>query len=154
MSICFARSTLILALCLAAGSAGAEEQVLSTADPAVVLDIAKGYGSATLEKDSDGDPKIAGRIQGVRYTVFFYDCAKGENCRSVQLSTGYVDPFTIEKANEWNAKYRWVKAYGKDGSNFRMDFDFEGGVTRKYVDVQFGRWEDFIGTIKEFIETK
>ena len=144
---------LFLAAC-AAFPATAEEQVMTAADPAVVLDIAKGYGSATLEKDSEGDPKISGRMQGVRYTVFFYDCKEGAECLSIQLSTGYVDPFTVEKANAWNAKYRWVKAYEKEGSNFRMDVDFEGGVTRKNIDLQFDRWDDFIGTIKEFVAEK
>src|SRR5262245_40403120 len=68
--------------------------LLTFADPDVILDVAKGYGSANLQKDGDGNPQIAGRIEGVKYSVLFYGCSNGANCRSIQFSTGYTDPFT------------------------------------------------------------
>lgn len=136
---------------LAAGAAHADDQLYSNADPDLVLDIAKGYGAATLDKDSDGNPMISGRLEGVKYTIYFYGCDKGANCRSIQFSTGYTDAFTDAKANEWNVKYRWVKAYEQDGSNFRMDVDFKGGITRANVDANFETWDSFISTIKDFV---
>src|SRR5262245_52558785 len=132
-------------------AATADEQLITLADPNIVLDIAKGYGSANLDKDSDGNPMVSGRLQSVKYSIYFYGCEKGENCRSIQFSTGYTDAFTADKANEWNTKYRWVKAYESEGSNFRMDFDFKGGVTRGNLDAQFETWDSLITTIKEFV---
>ena len=135
----------------ATGAAGAVD-LLTTADPVAVLEIAKGYGSATLETDSDGNPMISGRMQTVKYSVFFYSCESGKDCRSIQFSTGYTDPYTVEKANEWNTKYRWIKSYESDhASNFRMDVDFKGGITRAYLDAQFETWNSLIVDIREFV---
>ena len=137
---------------LAATDAAGAQELITTADPAVVLEVAKGYGSATLDTDSDGNPMISGRMETVKYSVFFYSCVSGKDCRSIQFSTGYTDPYTIEKANEWNTKYRWIKSYESDhASNFRMDVDFKGGITRAYLDAQFETWNSLIVDIREFV---
>jgi hypothetical protein len=135
-------------------AAGGNSDLITFADPDVILDIAKGYGSANLEKDSDGNPQIAGRLEGVKYWVYFYGCTNGANCRSIQFSTGYTDPFTAAKANEWNYQYRYVKAYESKGSNFRMDVDFQGGISHDNLDAQFDTWSGFIPTIKDFVSGK
>lgn len=135
-------------------SATAQEQaeVYTIADPELVLELAKGFGSAALEKDSSGDPMISGRVQGLKYVVWFYGCKEAVNCRSIQLSAGYSDEYSVEKANDWNAKYRWIKAFEKDGSNFRMDIDFKGGITRANLEAQLATWDSFVGDIKESVE--
>lgn len=130
------------------------QEIVKTAEPDFVLEIAKGFGSASLDKDSSGDPMVTGRIQGVKYSVFFYGCKDGAGCRSIQFSTGYTDDFSIERANEWNTKYRWIKAYSGDGSNFKMDADFAGGVTRDYVEAQFATFDSFLSDIKSFVQEK
>ena len=87
--------------------------------------------------------------------MLFYSCESGANCRSIQFSTGYTDPFSAEKANAWNRDYRWVKAYEVDGaSSFRMDVDFQGGITRESLDAQFETWNSFIPTIRDFVAGK
>jgi len=134
--------------------ATAQEQaeVYTIADPELVLELAKGFGSAALEKDSSGDPMISGRVQGLKYVVWFYGCKEAVNCRSIQLSAGYTDEYSLEKANDWNAKYRWIKAFEKDGSNFRMDIDFKGGITRANLEAQLATWDSFVGDIKESVK--
>lgn len=127
-------------------------EVYTTADPELVLELAKGFGSASLDKDESGDPMISGRAQGMKYVILFYGCTDAEKCRSIQLSTGYTDAYTADKANEWNTKFRWIKAYDKDGSNFKMDIDFKGGITRDNVEAQLATWDSFIGDIKEAVE--
>jgi hypothetical protein len=47
-----------------------------------------------------------------------------------------------------------VKAYESDGSNFRMDVDFKGGITRDNLDANFETWDQFIDTIKDFVAGK
>jgi hypothetical protein len=142
----------IAAIGVFAGPPGAVAQdVITFADPDVVLNVAKGYGAANLDKDSDGNPMVSGRLEGVKYSIFFYSCNEGANCRSMQFSTGYTDPFTAAKANEWNYKFRWIKAYESNGSNFRMDVDFKGGITRENLDAQFETWNSLISEIKTFV---
>ncbi|HHZ11010.1 MAG TPA: YbjN domain-containing protein [Rhizobiales bacterium] len=127
------------------------EDVLLHPEPETILEIAKGFGSATLDKDNSGDPMVAGRMQGMKYVVYFYGCKDGRNCRSIQFSSGYTDEFPVERANEWNLKYRWIRAYSKEGSNFKMDVDFAGGITKANVEAQFATWESFVSDIKDFV---
>jgi hypothetical protein len=133
-------------------TAASAQDILTIADPEIVLSVAKGFGSAEMDKDSGGDPMIAGRIQRLKYVIYFYGCKEAKDCRSIQFSSGYTDPWTIEKANEWNKKFRWVKAYENEGSNFKMDVDFKGGITRQYLEEQFVTWDSFIQDIMEAVE--
>jgi hypothetical protein len=50
-------------------AARADQTLITIADPDVVLDVAKGYGSANMDKDEDGNPKISGRLEGVKYVI-------------------------------------------------------------------------------------
>lgn len=146
-------SILLCAVGFTAFSAPAalSEDILTHPDPESILEIAKGFGSAELTKDSSGDPMVRGRMQGMKYVIFFYGCKNAVNCRSIQFSAGYTDEFSAVRANEWNLKYRWIRAYEKEGSNFKMDVDFGGGVTRAHVEAQFATWESFVGDIKDFV---
>ncbi|MDX8531054.1 YbjN domain-containing protein [Mesorhizobium sp. VK25A] len=144
-----------LALVASVSAARAEDaEILQTPDPAAVLDIAKGFGSARIDKDNNGDPMISGRIEGVKYVIYFYGCEDHENCKSLQFSTGYTDPLTADQANAWNAKYRWVKAYSGDGSNFKMDVSFAGGITKANLEEQFSNWNAMAANIKDFLSGK
>ncbi len=141
-----------LAMAGATSVARAEDaEILQKPDPAAILDIAKGFGSARINRDDNGDPMIYGRIGGVKYVIYFYGCEDHENCKSLQFSTGYTDPLTADQANAWNAKYRWVKAYSGDGSNFKMDVSFAGGITRANLEEQFSNWDAMTGNIKGFL---
>jgi hypothetical protein len=90
-------------------------------------------------------------LQGLKYAVYFYGCKEAMNCSSIQFFAGYTDPFTIEKANEWNKTYRWVRAYEGEGSNFKMDVDFAGGITRDHLEEVFVTWETLASKIKDFV---
>jgi len=145
--------TLSVAAFLAAPvTAASAQDILTVADPEVVLSVAKGFGSAEMDKDNGGDPMVAGRIQGLKYVIYFYGCKEAKDCRSIQFSSGYTDPWTVDKANEWNKKFRWVKAYENEGSNFKMDVDFKGGVTRQYLEEQFITWDSFIQDVKDSVK--
>ncbi|WP_181182198.1 MULTISPECIES: YbjN domain-containing protein [unclassified Mesorhizobium] len=144
-----------LALVAAVSAARAEDdEILQKPEPAAILDIAKGFGSARMDKDGNGDPMLSGRVEGVKYVIYFYGCEDHENCKSLQFSTGYTDPLTADQANVWNAKYRWVKAYAGDGSNFRMDVSFAGGITRANLEEQFSNWNAMAANIKDFVNGK
>ncbi|TPM35058.1 YbjN domain-containing protein [Mesorhizobium sp. B2-3-4] len=131
-----------------------DTEIITAPDPAAIVELAKGYGSAKLDKDDGGDPMVSGRLQGMKYVIYFYGCENHEKCKSMQFSSGYTDPFTAEQANEWNKKYRWVKAFSGDGSNFKMDVSFAGGITKANLDAQFSNWDSMTSNIKEFIDQK
>ena len=131
-----------------------DAEIMTAPDPAVILDIAKGYGSAKMDKDDNGDPMVSGRIQGMKYSVWFYGCENHEKCTSIQFTAGYADDFTAEQANEWNKKYRYVKSFAGDGSNFKMDVSFKGGITRSNLEEQFSNWDSMTSDIKEFVNEK
>ncbi|MDX8452032.1 YbjN domain-containing protein [Mesorhizobium sp. VK9D] len=144
-----------LALAGAISVARAEDaEILHQPDPTAVLEIAKGFGSARMGKDDNGDPMISGRIEGVKYVIYFYGCEDHVNCKSLQFSTGYTEPLSAEQANAWNTKYRWVKAYSGDGSNFKMDVSFAGGITRANLEEQFSNWGSMSSNIKDFVNEK
>ena len=141
-----------LALVAAVSAAQAQDdEILQKPEPGAILDIAKEFGPARMEKDDNGDPMISGRVEGVKYLIYFYGCEDHENCKSLQFSTGYTDPLTAEQANAWNAKYRWVKAYSGDGSNFKMDVSFAGGITKANLEEQFSNWNAMAANIKSFL---
>ncbi|MBZ9819590.1 YbjN domain-containing protein [Mesorhizobium sp. CA4] len=141
-----------LALVAAVSAARAEDaEILQSPEPAAILDVAKGFGSARMGRDDNGDPMISGRVEGVKYVIYFYGCEDHENCKSLQFSTGYTDPLTADQANAWNAKYRWVKAYSGDGSNFKMDVSFAGGITKANLEEQFSNWNAMAANIKNFL---
>ena len=134
--------------------AWAEDEIITAPDPTAILEVAKGYGSAKLDKDDGGDPMISGRLQGMKYVVYFYGCENHENCKSIQFSSGFTDAFSVERANAWNEKYRWVKAFAADGSNFKMDVSFRGGITKANLEEQFSNWDSMTTDIKEFVSQK
>jgi hypothetical protein len=136
------------------GARAEDTEILKTPDPAAILDIAKGYGSAKLDKDDGGDPMVSGRLEGMKYVIYFYGCENHEKCKSLQFSSGYTDAFTVDQANEWNKKYRWVKAYSGDGSNFKMDVSFIGGITKANLEEQFSNWDSMTSDIKDFVNQK
>lgn len=132
----------------------AEPEIYELADPAQINEIAKGFGSSSIDKDSTGDPMVTGRLQGMKYVIYFYGCEEGAKCKSIQFSAGYTDPFTAAQANEWNKKFRWIKAYEGEGSNFKMDVSFIGGITKANLEQQFSTWDSLISDIKEFLREK
>lgn len=133
-------------------SADASAQTLLDAkDPEAIRNIASGYGSALLTTDSQGDPKISGRIDGVAYSIFFYGCEDGENCKSIQFKAGWsgVGNFTAKTASEWNLKKRFGAAYlDSDGDpGLQWDVNLFAGVTINNIDDTFDWWSI---VLKEF----
>jgi hypothetical protein len=128
--------------------------MIDATNPDVILDLAKGYGSATLEKSSDGDPKIVGRIDGTRYGVFFYGCSDGKDCDDVQLVTGWSgEDIELEDINRWNSKKRYAKAYLNSDGNavLEMDLNVDYGVSQRNFDEGFRLWTRVVDSFKETV---
>jgi hypothetical protein len=128
---------------LGVSSVYAEELVDATkAD--VILEIARGFGSAQLSTDSQGDPKITGRMNGVRYGILFYGCDKeGKNCDDIQFMAGWSGhKVTLKQVNDWNYTKRVGRAL-LDSDNdplLLMSVNLDHGVSRRNLDDTFSRW--------------
>jgi len=139
-------------LCVSFISEVYAEEIITARTPDDILNIAKGFGYAKLEKDSQGDPKVSGRIEGTAYGVYFYGCTNGENCNDVQFAVGWSGvKVSMDRINEWNRTKRYGKAYlDKEGDPIlEMVVNLDHGVTVKNFEDTFDWW---IKAMKQFKE--
>jgi hypothetical protein len=123
---------------------GAQAQsLIDGRNPARIAEIARGFGSAEVEKDNNGDPSISGRMNGVRYVIRFGGCREGRNCTHMIFRAGWNNAkATLEEVNRYNAaKFFGVVYIDKDGDvNVDMPVNLAGGVSRKNLDDSFDWW--------------
>jgi len=146
----------LLALAFTASSAAAQSScanVIDGGDPAKIFSLARGHGSAEIGTDSRGDPKIDGRMHGVRYQIYFYGCKNGEQCTSIQFRAGFTqdNKQTVQRMNEWNVTKRFGKAaIDKDGdATIEMNVNLRGGVCNGNFDETIGWWST---VLREFLQ--
>jgi len=137
---------------------GAFAQTLITgADTDEILNVAKGYGAATLTTQSNGDPQITGKIDGIAYQVYFSNCTDNANCEDLNFYAGFLDlKPTLEVINDWNFNKRFSRAYldqDKDAC-VEMDVDLVAGVTPEYLDGQFNVWNLILTQFSEHVGYK
>jgi len=139
------------------GRALAGEKIITAENPEEILSIAKGFGSAVLGKDSEGDPKISGRIDGIKYWIYFYGCVKGKDCDDVQFSTAWSDvKVTMADINEWNRTMKYGMAYlDEDGDpTLELMVNIDYGVTVKNFDDTFDWWAKVMKLFKKDVIDK
>ncbi len=124
----------------------------------VVLKAMQDFGLvATMEKDSQGDPKIASRVSDTKYSVYFYGCENNDNCSSILIKAGYdlTNGISASKVNEWNREKRFAKAYiDDDGDPFLeldVNLDFEGVGNKNFEDT-LDWWRLSVEDFEEFID--
>ena len=108
-----------------------------------ILNISRGYGSANLETQSNGDPKISGKVEGVTYQVFFMNCTNNTNCEDLNFYAGFLDNKpTLDVINAWNRDKRFGKAYLDSDLDAVIEFDLNlvHGVTKENLDAAFSLW--------------
>lgn len=131
----------------------AAEKLVNGQDPDAILNIAKGYGSASMAKDNQGDPQLTGKIDGTSYNIHFYGCTNGTQCDSIQFAAGWskdVKEVSLEDANAWNRRKRFVNAFtNKDGLIFlKMDVMLRHGVAAKNLEVYFDIWQSVVNEFR------
>jgi hypothetical protein len=137
--------SMILGATFALGLAGtaAAQDIVDGSMVDEILAIAKGYGNATLGAQSNGDPKVSGRIEGISYQVYFYNCTDNANCEDINFYAGFLDNKPdLETINSWNRDKRFGKAYLDSDLDAVIEWDvnLESGVTRENLDAAFGVW--------------
>jgi hypothetical protein len=142
-----------LSLLLLLGTASSAA-VIKASNPASVLNIAKGYGSATLVKDGQGDPKITGRIEGIKYNIYFYGCSDNKDCDSILFRAGWDTKSTLKKMNDWNSRKTFGRAYVDEESEsiieMAVNLDYDG-VNHKNFDDTFDMWTTVLSQFQRHI---
>lgn len=142
-------------LCLAAGLCAANvqaEALVNATDPERVMELVRGFGSATLEQDAYGDPKITGRIDGHKFNLYFYGCDDNRNCSDLQFAAAWAgQDVSLRRINEWNKTTRYGKAYlDSDGDpTLEMTVNLKYGVSRDNFDDTIDWWKL---AMSEFVE--
>lgn len=139
------------------GQANAQAGLIDAGRPERIVEIARGFGTAELEKDKTGDPKISGRMDGTRYVIFFYGCKGGKSCKSIQFFASFESKkqLGLLDLNEFNRSNRFTKVYlDKDNDPaLELDMNLDGGVSKKNIDDTFDWWKtvllNFVKTFKE-----
>jgi hypothetical protein len=97
---------------------------------------AMGY-QVEVSAGSDGDPRVSTTVDGYKWAVFFYGCAKeGEleqrSCLSIQFFSGYSmqQPVSAFTMNKWNSENRYTRGYTATTES--------GPAARLSMDVMFG----------------
>lgn len=145
------------ALALAATMSAQAQTLLTGADTDEILNAARGYGSATLTTQSNGDPQITGKIEGITYQVYFRNCTDNTDCEDLNFYLGFLDlKPSLELINDWNYNKRFSRAYldPADDACIEMDVDLVQGVTAEYLDSQFGLWNMVVGQFSEHVGYK
>ncbi|MBK8083248.1 MAG: YbjN domain-containing protein [Devosia sp.] len=136
-----------------AGSAGAQE-LLDGGRVDEILVMASAYGTASLEAQANGDPRIAGDIGGVPYQLFFLNCTANTDCEDLNFYAGFRDiKPTMDALNAWNRDKRFGNAYLDADLDAVIEYDVnvQYGVSRDNLDAAFGLWTLLSGEFADYV---
>jgi hypothetical protein len=135
------------------GNQPAKSDVFATISGEELTEIVREMGFAPeLTVDSQGDPMVKFRIEGLRCQILFYGCKDGR-ANSIQFNSVFSSDAPLEKINDWNLKKRFGKA-SLDADHdvlFQMDVDLDGGVKRDYFEEIIKRWRSVFLSFARFL---
>lgn len=140
-------------------SAGAQsdDNVLAS-DPARIAGLLQDAGyRAQLTNDSDGDPMIKSAAAGSDFTIFFFNCTDGKNCKTIQFFAGFdkAQPMEVDVVNRWNREKRFGKAYLDDEGDPLLEMDLNldfGGISLNNFRDNLKVWESLLAEFKTAID--
>lgn len=149
------RAILAAALLVGGSASGAWAQTMvDGTNVDEIANVARGYGSVTMDKASNGDPMISGKIEGVSYYMFFRNCTDNANCEDLNFYAGFLDNKpTIDAINAWNRDKRFGKAYLDSDLDAVIEFDVnvEYGISDKNLDSTFSVWSLILKQFADYI---
>jgi hypothetical protein len=123
-----------------------------------ILNIARGYGSGTLETQGNGNPRIEGRMDGILYHVYFMNCNDNHtDCEDIYFYAGFLDnKQTMEAINAWNRDRRFGRAYLDTDLDAVIEYDMnlEYGISRQNLDAGFSIWKNTLAAFVEYTGQK
>ncbi len=134
---------------LMAGSSAQAADMYSSITGADMLQILQEVGfNGTLAKDNEGDPMITGRIEGYKYTLFFYRCNKQQNpesCLDLQFHSTFTNDTNVNYSalNAYNRDNRFGQAFFAQNGEIGLDMSatIQGGVTRQHIKEVVDWWK-------------
>lgn len=82
--------------------------------------------TATVGKDSTGDPKIDAAFAvdktDINYQIYFYGCKQGR-CTTIQYHVAFDGD--VKKIDAWNKGYRFARAYASDATTIHLEYDVD-----------------------------
>lgn len=120
------------------------KELIDGTDPSEILSLAKGWGSASLQRDNADNPMIVGRIEGIKYVIFFYNCDDNHaNCTYINFAATFeTSSTTLDKINQWNASRPFGVAtmIDDDTVGIELAVNLKGGVSRENLDDIIDWW--------------
>jgi hypothetical protein len=147
----------LAAAMLCAWAMPAQAQMVRAQDPAGVLRALEAAGlEGEMDKDGEGDPMIASKIDGTNFRVIFYNCTNHQECATIQFHTAYslTTPVTLDKINAWNRRQRFGRAYLDDENDpvLQMDVDLDdGGMSTELFTDNVEFWQAIVANFEEHI---
>lgn len=135
------------ALAAAVAPAHAQSEIIDGNDVSTIASIVRGYGSAEVDSQGNGNPLVFGTYQGRTYALLFLNCTNGTDCEDVQFYYVIVGGgASIEDMNDWNAQYRFSRAYldGDGDPVIEMDINLEYGVTYENFEATLRVWNSLV----------
>lgn len=113
-----------------------------------------GY-KAQIEVEKDGAKHVNSASDGLKFSVYFYDCKK-DRCASIEYYVGFDksdDTPSLEKINTWNREKRFLKAYlnDKGDAGFEYDDSVSPGGTWESIEDSFNVFLSFLPEVKKFV---
>lgn len=134
------------------------QNLIDGGNPGQILSLAQGWGSATLGTDGEGDLKITGRIDGTRYSIYFFGCdQKNQGCNSIMFRTAWsLDGVSYQHINEWNRTKRFGTAYLDNELDpvIELSVNLDYGVTTENLDDTFDFWRVVLEGFKEHLRSR
>ena len=108
-------------------------------------------GGYPIEMTSfDGNPAINTSVNGIKFSVHFFECDPGGRCQSILFSSSWsIAGITPARMQDWNRTKRFGRGYlSEQGTPFvEMDMDFHHGATTEALISNLDRWKL---VVKEF----
>jgi Putative bacterial sensory transduction regulator len=111
---------------------------------------------AVLTTDNVGDPKIESSAAGADFSIYFYGCENGQNCLSLQYTSGYdlPDGASLGLMNDWNGTKRFGFAY-LDNENdpfLNYDVNMSYGVSEQNFLDSLSLWDSILADFHAHID--
>lgn len=127
----------ILAFAAAAALAlPAQAQTVTASDPSSVVQALEAAGlPARQTVDELGEPQIDSNVGDTNFSIFFFDCTNGRDCRSIQFHASYEHPVPAASVFDiWNRDVRYGRAFVSERGHPTMEMDVNldapGGISR------------------------
>lgn len=126
-----------------------------TGDPQRIAALMAELGMPTTRgQDIEGLPMLESQTDGIRFNVYFYNCAA--LCDNIQFVTGFVmpEPMSVEAANEWNRGNPFSTVIvSEDGTAFlETHIGLAGdGVGRKNFEQALQSWRAALKDFRDYI---